>query len=154
MLLTLRLFNGLSVLISVITTPVEFFGSFLVSISFLVRVLTLIFKDLISETLVCTSFFSTFLKSSEVSSLPSFIFLFICFLFLQIFTSTTFPTSVCATILGSSFIVLISVPLNSKIISPALIPALSEGLFSATLATNAPLALPSFSTSAISFVTS
>jgi len=45
-------------------------------------------------------------------------------------------------------------PSNSKIISPACIPAFSDGLFSATLATNAPLGLSNFSTSAISFVTS
>jgi hypothetical protein len=38
-------------------------------------------------------------------------------------------------------------------ISPALIPALSDGLFSATLATRAPLGLSSFSISAISSVT-
>ena len=38
-------------------------------------------------------------------------------------------------------------------ISPALIPALSDGLFSATLATNAPLGSSNFSTSAISFDT-
>ena len=45
-------------------------------------------------------------------------------------------------------------PLNSKIISPAFIPAFADGLFSATLATKAPLALSNFSTSAISLVTS
>ena len=56
-------------------------------------------------------------------------------------------------ILGNSFISLIFVPLNSKIISPALMPALSDGLFSATLATNAPLGSSSFSISAISLVT-
>jgi len=44
--------------------------------------------------------------------------------------------------------------LNSKIISPAFTPALSDGLFSATLATKAPLASSSCSTSAISLVTS
>ena len=38
--------------------------------------------------------------------------------------------------------------------SPALTPALSDGLFSATLATKAPLGLSNFSTTAISFVTS
>ena len=38
-------------------------------------------------------------------------------------------------------------------ISPALIPALSEGLFSATLATRAPLGSSNFSISAISWVT-
>ena len=38
--------------------------------------------------------------------------------------------------------------------SPALIPAFSDGLFSATLATNAPLGSSNFSTSAISSVTS
>ena len=37
--------------------------------------------------------------------------------------------------------------------SPALIPPLSDGLFSATLATSAPLGSSNFSTSAISFVT-
>ena len=46
------------------------------------------------------------------------------------------------------------IPLNSRIISPALIPPLSDGLFSATLATNAPLGSSNFSTSAISWVTS
>ena len=38
-------------------------------------------------------------------------------------------------------------------ISPSLIPPLSEGLPGATLATKAPLALPNFSISAISFET-
>jgi len=45
-------------------------------------------------------------------------------------------------------------PSNSKIISAALIPALSAGLFSPTLATKAPSGFFSFSTSAISLVTS
>ena len=50
------------------------------------------------------------------------------------------------TYIGNSLISFISVPLNSKIISPDLIPALSDGLFSATLATSAPLGLKKFST--------
>ena len=93
------------------------------------------------------------LKSSEVSNLPKVIFFVISFLFLQIFTLTTFPTFVCATINGSSCISLIFLPSNSRIISPSFIPALSDGLPGATLATNAPRAFFNFSTSAISFVT-
>ena len=95
------------------------------------------------------AFFST-LKSSEVSSLPNLIFFVISFLFLQTLTSTVLPTSVWATIIGSSFISFILVLLNSRIISPSLIPALSDGLFSATLATKAPLGSSKFSISAIS----
>ena len=67
---------------------------------------------------------------------------------------TLFPTSVEATTLGSFLIVSIFFPSNSKIISPAFIPALSAGLFFPTLATSAPDGLSKFSTSAISFVTS
>ena len=131
-------------------------GSFLSLISLSFNGLTIIFNDLISEisgVTVCVSFGSFFLKSLEVSNLPNLIFLVISFLFLQTLTSIVLPTSVCATIIGSSFISLIFVPLNSKMISPALIPALSDGLFSATLATNAPLGSSNFSTSAISSVT-
>ena len=64
------------------------------------------------------------------------------------------PTFVLATIFGNVLIVSTSLPSNSNIISPALIPALSDGLLSATLATKAPLGLSNFSTSAISFETS
>jgi hypothetical protein len=49
---------------------------------------------------------------------------------------------------------LIGFPSNSKIISPGLIPPLSDGLLSATLATRAPLGLSSFSASAIPSETS
>ena len=48
--------------------------------------------------------FSATLKSSEVSNRPSVTFLIISFLFLQIFTSTFFPTSVRATIIGRQLI--------------------------------------------------
>jgi len=71
-------------------------GNFLCSISLSFNGLTIIFKDLISEisgVSSLVSFFST-LKSSEVSSLPSLIFLVISLLFLQILTSTVLPTSV------------------------------------------------------------
>ena len=99
------------------------------------------------------SCFLPILKSSEVSSLPKITFLVNSFLFLQTLTLTFLPTSVFATIAGNSFICLIFSPLNSKIISPSLIPALSEGLFSATLTTNAPLGSSNSSASAISWVT-
>ena len=75
-------------------------------------------------------------------------------MFLQIFSSTLFPTSVEATTFGRVLIVSIFFPSKFKIISPAFIPALSAGLFSPTLATKAPWGFLSFSTSAISFVTS
>ena len=99
-------------------------------------------------------FLSLTLKSSDVSNLPKRILFVISFLFLQTLTLTVVPTFVLATIAGNSFIWLILTPLNSKIMSPAFIPPLSDGLFSATLATNAPLGSSSFSTSAISWVTS
>ena len=127
-------------------------GRFLFFISSSVNSLTNIFKF---STLSSTGLgFLVTLKSSEVSNLPRVIFFVISFLFLQIFTSTFFPTWVLATIVGNSFICWIFSPLNSKIISPAFTPALSEGLFSATLATRAPLGLSNFSISAISLVTS
>ena len=147
----LKQFIGLSFAISVITKPFVFFGRLLSSISFCFTDLTLIFNDSIAVSFVSFDFFT--LKSSEVSSLPNLIFFDISLPFLQTLTSTVFPTSVCATIFGYSFISFIKTPLNSKIISPALIPALSDGLPSATLATSAPLGLSNFSTSAISFLT-
>jgi hypothetical protein len=61
---------------------------------------------------------------------------------------------VLATTFGSFFIVFILLPSNSRIISPASIPALSAGLFFPTLATKAPSGFFNFSTSAISLVTS
>ena len=71
----------------------------------------------------------------------------------QILTSTVLPGSVSPTNFGSSLISLIFTLLNSIIISPGFIPALSDGLPFATLTTNAPLGLSNFSTSAISLVT-
>ena len=135
----------------VITTPVVFDGIFLSTKSSLVIFLTSIFNPSMKVVLDFVGFSA--LKSSEVSNLPKVIFFVISFLSLQIFTSTTFPTFVYATINGSSCISLIFLPSNSRIISPSFIPALSDGLPGATLATNAPRAFFNFSTSAISFVT-
>ena len=97
MLFILSFFKGLSSLIFVIITPVVPSGIFLVLMSCFVKFLTVIFNSLISDVFGTTRLFPT-LKSSDVSSLPSFIIFVIYFLFLQIFTFTDFPTSVCATI--------------------------------------------------------
>ena len=69
-------------------------GSFLLLTSFALKTLTDIFKVLISEMFGSASSFFYVLKSSEVSNLPSLIFLVNSFSFLQIFTSTVVPTSV------------------------------------------------------------
>ena len=120
--------SGLSFSILVTIKPVVWFGKFLDLISSFESCLT----DIFSFSIFCifgVDFSSATLKSSEVSSLPSVIVLIISYLFLQIFTFTFFPTSVLATIIGSSFIWLITSPLNSKIISPALIPPFAKGCF-------------------------
>ena len=135
------------------TTPLVPFGRFLASISSLLNKRTSIFKPSILFTFGFSIAGFCALKSSEVSNLPRIISFVISRLFLQTLTITFFPTSVSATILGSSFISLIGFPSNSKIISPGLIPPLSDGLLSATLATKAPLGLSSFSASAIPWST-
>ena len=124
--------------------------------SFAVIFLTVIFNVSISVSfslIFGLNFLFSALKSSEDSSLPNVSFLVISFLFLQIFNSTVLPTSVFETIFGKSLIVFIFFSSNFKIISPALRPAFSAGLFSPTLATSAPSVFFNFSTSAISFVT-
>ena len=137
-----------------ITTPLRFFSNFLLSISSTVRSLTVIFKESISVSLVVTLGFISALKSSEDSSLPKVNFLVNNFLFLHISSSTNFPTSVRETNFGKVLIVSIFLPSNFKMISPALSPAFSAGLFSPTLAIKAPSVFVKFSTSAISLVTS
>ena len=123
-----------------------------ISSSFISR--TVIFKLSIdfSFFFIIFTFFS--LNSSEDSNLPSFNFFDNIFLFRQISRFTVLPTSVRETSFGNVLIVSIFFPSNFKIISPALSPALSAGLFSPTLAISAPCVFFNPSTSAISLVTS